>query len=128
LETHTEANVMRGAIRLLPSYAFMATVKYNEVAPGTSRSHCTQRYGREHTNKLHEHGAAAVPGASGGRTDGTIFEQFRGLSLLLQRSRRQHGYQDWRISLVQRNLENIYANSTRALTTAHLQTINPVRS
>ena len=68
---------MRGAILLLPSYAFTATVKYNEVAAGTSRSHCTRRYGREHTDRLQEHSADAVPGASGGRTDGTIFEQLR---------------------------------------------------
>jgi len=122
-ETHTEANVMRGAILLLPSYAFMATVKYNELAPGTNRSHCTRRYVREHKNRLHELGADGVTGASGGTTAGTTFEQFRGLVL-----RWQQRYQDWRISLVKRNSEKIHANSTRDLTTAHLQTINPVRS
>lgn len=67
---HTVANVMCAAILLLPSYAFMAPVKYNELAPVTNRSHCTTRYVREHTNRLHEHGADAVTGASGGRTDG----------------------------------------------------------
>jgi hypothetical protein len=48
-ETHTGANVMRGAILLLSSYAFMATVKYNELATGKNRSHCARRYVPEHT-------------------------------------------------------------------------------
>jgi hypothetical protein len=124
---HVVANVVCAAILLLPSYAFMAPVKYNELAPGTNRSHCTTRYVREHKNRLHEHAADAVTGASGGRTDGTTFEQFCGLALLLQRSRWQQGNQDWRISFVKRNFEKLYANSTRDLTTAEPKTINPVR-
>lgn len=62
---HTAANVMCGAILLFPLYAFMVTVKHNELAPGTSRPQCTRRYFREHTNRLPEDGVDAVTGASG---------------------------------------------------------------
>jgi hypothetical protein len=72
-EIHTEANVMCGAILLLPSYAFMATVKYNELATGTNRPHCTGRYVPEHTTRSREHGADAVTGSPADRTDGTTF-------------------------------------------------------